>query len=77
MRHFDYQDGDTLRNNVDEGGAYPVRWTRIDWIPTYCTQNEGDCRTCSLASDGFDCAGHHYRKRHRRARRTLSVVFVK
>ena len=59
--HFDYMDGDTLRNKVDEGGAYQVRWTGIDWIPTYCTQNEGECRTCPLASDGFDCAGHHYR----------------
>ena len=23
--------------------------------PNYCTQNEGTCPTCSLASDGRDC----------------------
>ena len=23
--------------------------------PNYCTQNEGDCKTCSLANDGRDC----------------------
>ena len=23
--------------------------------PTYCTQNEGDCPTCSLSSYGRDC----------------------
>ena len=24
--------------------------------PDYCTQNEGDCTTCSLVSYGHDCA---------------------
>jgi len=26
--------------------------------PEYCTQNEGDCNSCSLVSYGQDCWGH-------------------
>jgi len=26
--------------------------------PTYCTQNHGDCRSCSLSNYGLDCQNH-------------------
>jgi hypothetical protein len=27
-------------------------------IPPYCSQNDGECRTCSLVSYGRDCRNH-------------------
>lgn len=35
--------------NEDEGG------TLIQITPDYCTQNGGDCGTCSLVNYGRDC----------------------
>ena len=28
---------------------------RAGFVPSYCTQNAGDCETCSLVSYGRDC----------------------
>ena len=41
-------DGDTLRRERSAG-------YRAGYIPEYCTQNEGDCQTCSLVNYGRDC----------------------
>ena len=51
-------ENDTLYNAVDEGETYPVRWDGADWVEirSYCTQNDGDCETCPLATNGRDCA---------------------
>ena len=30
----------------------------VEGMPEYCTQNAGDCDTCSLSSYGRDCANN-------------------
>jgi len=32
-----------------------------DRIPAYCTQNDGDCETCSLVNYGRDCRNNPIR----------------
>ena len=41
---------DVTQSREDRGQGY-----RDGYIPEYCTQNDGECWTCSLMSYGLDC----------------------
>lgn len=42
--------------------AFDNVWQKLT-VPPYCTQNNGDCVTCSLSSYGWDCRNNPIKKR--------------
>jgi hypothetical protein len=47
-----------LHEDLDPARADRGRGYRAGYIPEYCTQNEGNCRMCSLVNYGLDCVNN-------------------
>ena len=45
----------SLADDSDPARAERGEGYRDGYVPDYCTQNGGDCRTCSLVNYGRDC----------------------
>ncbi len=47
--------GIVISENLLVNGTCPECWNFLMGIKPYCTQNEGECESCSLVNHGLDC----------------------
>ena len=51
----DEQHQTLMKADGDEAARKRSQGYRAGYVSEYCTQSEGDCRTCSLVNYGRDC----------------------